>query len=309
MNTVRVTIQPPEPFAFDLALAYLRGSPSTIAEDVTTERYQRAVRLDPGDRLALLTVRGGPERAFEVSLTGQDLYSDDVIAAEGLARKIFSLDADLSGFHSAIADDPIFAALVRDYRGLRPVLIPDVFETIVWAIIGQQINIRFAAKCKRALIDRYGERLTVNGREYLVFPRAETLATADEGELAAMQYSRQKIRYILGLARGVVDGRINLPSLEGCPTDEAINRLTAINGIGRWTAEYVLMRGLGHRDVIPAADGGLRRVIGEAYGHRRSATEAEVRQYAEGWAGWRSYAAFYWWFTLQEQTRRRNSME
>ena len=71
-------------------------------------------------------------------------------------------------------------------------------------------------------------------------------------------------------------------------------------GVGRWTAEYLLMRGLGFPDVIPAADGGLRKVMGLAYGLGRNATEDEVREIAERWKGWRSFGAFYWWFALQQ---------
>src|SRR5207302_479816 len=75
------------------------------------------------------------------------------------------------------------------------------------------------------------------------------------------------------------------------PAEEAVARLGALKGVGRWTAEYVLMRGLGFPDVLPAGDGGLRRIIGREYGLGRLATEPEVRAVGAAWAGWRSYAA------------------
>jgi DNA-3-methyladenine glycosylase II len=74
-----------------------------------------------------------------------------------------------------------------------------------------------------------------------------------------------------------------------------LNALVAIKGIGRWTAEYLLIRALGFRDAIPAADVGLRKAIGLAYGMGRNATEAEVRTIAEKWHGWRGWASFYFW--------------
>lgn len=86
---------------------------------------------------------------------------------------------------------------------MRPVVIPDLFETLVWAIIGQQINVQFAAKCKRALVERFGPRFEVDGQVYLLFPTAELLANAREADLAALQFSRQKIRYTLNLARDI----------------------------------------------------------------------------------------------------------
>jgi DNA-3-methyladenine glycosylase II len=189
------------------------------------------------------------------------------------------------------------------------VLIADPFETLVWAILGQQINVRFAATLKRRLVERYGERVHVNlpagPRALLLFPKPEALATlSHDRDLRPLQFSRQKSAYTILAARAIADGWLDLEALRDAPPDEALERLMQLKGIGRWTAEYILMRGFGHPDTIPAADGGLRRVIGRAYGLGRLATEAEVRAIASRWCPWRSYAAFYWWFTLQLEARR-----
>ena len=303
-------VRPRPPFAFDLALAYLRASPSTVVEVISADAYQRVLRLPGplGDRKVLLTVQAVPAAAvLDVTLAGPEVEPADRDAVEVLVRRLFAIDEDLTPFYVTIAADPVFAALAQRYVGLRPVIIPDLFETIVWAIIGQQINVKFAAKCKQALIDRFGERVSLGGHDYRLFPDPARLATVAEADLAAIQFSRQKIRYVLGVARDVATGRLVLDDLVGLPVEVAQAKLEGIHGVGRWTAEYVLMRGLGCRDVIPAADGGLRRVIGYAYGLGRSASEVEVRALADRWAGWRSYAAFYWWFTLQRDGVPRSS--
>ena len=98
----------------------------------------------------------------------------------------------------------------------------------------------------------------------------------------------------MGLAGVVAVGAIDWDELRDAPTADAVATLTAHRGIGRWTAEYVCMRGLGHPDVLPAADLGLRAAIGRAYGLGGHASEAEVRTLAERWAGWCSHAAFCW---------------
>jgi DNA-3-methyladenine glycosylase II len=303
-DSLHFQIQTTAPFAFDLALDYLRTSPSSILEIVYDDTYSRALRIN-GKR-ALLRIRALPN-SLDGELVGPNLEPRDRLAAETIVRRTFAADVDVSTLLTGVQDDVVFAELATRFRGLRPVLIPDLFETIVWAIIGQQVNVRFAAKCKRALVDLCGDRLVVGNDEYLIFPDAERLADVSEADLAAIQFSRQKIRYVLNLAREIRDGRLNLDELWRMPSQAAQERLEKIVGIGRWTAEYVLMRGLGHKDVIPAADGGLRRIIGQAYGLGRSATEEEVRRFAERWAGWRSYAAFYWWFALQQQTRLRSA--
>ena len=175
---------------------------------------------------------------------------------------------------------------------------PSPFEALVWAILGQQINLPFAYRLKRALVERYGTRLEHDGYTYHLFPAPEALAEADPAELRAMQLSRQKSDYVRSLAALAAGGAIDWAGLRALPSDEAVAELTRLRGVGRWTAEYVAMRGLGHRDVIPAADVGLKFAIGKAYGLGRQATEPEIRLLAERWAGWRSHASFCWWYSL-----------
>ena len=237
---------------------------------------------------------------LQVEVLGDGLGNEHLAAGAALAERVFAARADVSGLEGDVAEDPVFAAVARRCRGLRPVLIADPFEALVWAIIGQQINVRFAAKLKRALVERFGTRAAAAGREFLLFPGPETLAVLDHArDLRPLQFSRQKSEYTIAAAREIAAGRLDLEALRAAPPDEAVARLLELKGVGRWTAEYVLLRGLGHADTIPAADGGLRRIIGREYGLGRLATEAEVRAIAARWAGWRGYAAFYWWFMLQ----------
>jgi DNA-3-methyladenine glycosylase II len=347
-TSLTASITPTAPFAFDLALEYLRTSPSAVVEVIEDGAYHRAVRLC--GRPAVLRVgptppaslpdaergesidsglglsrrgksllpsprRGGVGGGVRVQVLGDGLGGDQLAAGVALAERVFGTGADVSALERDVAGDPVFAAVAARFRGLRPVLIADPFETLVWAILGQQINVRFAAKLKRALVERFGERVSVElpprsndglegRREFLLFPAPEALAGLDHvRDLRPLQFSRQKSEYTILVARAIASGHLDLEALRTTPPDEALARLMALKGIGRWTAEYVLMRGVGHPDSIPAADGGLRRVIGREYGLGRLATEAEVRALASRWAGWRSYAAFYWWFTLQLEAR------
>jgi DNA-3-methyladenine glycosylase II len=299
-DTLRFTVPTTEPFNFLVALEYLRTSPSVIVERIGADSYLRPVRLL--DQEALAEVRANHAGGgLDVSVRGASLRAAHQDEAAQLVRRVFATDVEIADLEQI--SDPVFAPFVQRYRGVRPVQIPDIFEAIVWAIIGQQINVIFAAKCKRALVDRFGGTLVVDGEAFRTFPTPEQVLAISEDDLRSIQFSRQKIRYTLALAREVVEGRLDLVALAAMPPDEAQARLEQLMGIGRWTAEYVLMRALGHRDVIPAADGGLRRAIGFAYGLNRLASETEVRQIAEAWAPWRSYAAFYWWFTLQEEAQ------
>jgi DNA-3-methyladenine glycosylase II len=125
------------------------------------------------------------------------------------------------------------------------------------------------------------------------------VAALDPAELTTRQFSRSKASYVIHAARAVAEGALDLDAVGALPFDDAVAEMTRLRGIGRWTAEYVLMRGLGVPDSFPAADTGLRAAIGKAYGLGRSATETEARAHAERWVGWRSWAAFIWWMALQ----------
>lgn len=302
-RAVRLSVR--APFAFDLALRYLAASPSAVVERVEDGEYVRPVHL--AGRWLLLRVRegGGRGPSILVTLEGRGMSTADLEKASALASRLFATAEDVTPFLRAVRRSPGLAALARRCHGLRPVLIGDPFEALIWAVIGQQVNITFAAKLKRALITCFGGTLVEGGRRYLLFPAPERLARLRRADLARLQFSRQKADYIIGLSEAVTRGTLDFTTLTGLPTVEAVARLTAFRGVGRWTAEYVLLRGLGDRDALPAADGGLRRVVGEEAGLGRLATEEEVRAIAAPLAGWRGYLAFYWWFTLQERRARR----
>ena len=301
-RSAQLSVRPP--FAFDLALRYLAASPSAVVEQVQNGEYVRPVDL--GGRWLLLRVREGSRRvpSLLVTLEGRRVRTADLEAARALVTRLFGTAEDVTPFLRAVRRSPRLAAMVRRCRGLRPVLIGDPFEALIWAVIGQQVNVTFASKLKQALLDRFGGSLVEGGRRYSLFPAPERLARLHRADLRPLQFSRQKTDYIIGLSRAIVRGTLDFTTLTGLPTAEAVARLTAFRGIGRWTAEYVLLRGLGDRDALPAADGGLRRIVGEEFGLGRLATEEEVRTIAAPLAGWRGYLAFYWWFTLQERRDR-----
>ena len=298
-----ITLQPTAPFNFEAALSYLRGSPSAMLERISDDGvYRRALTLDGRD--LLLTLRSlGTVAAPRLTLEVAGPLVDDAATASAVAlvRRIFHMDVAIEPFLALGAGDPIFAALQRRHYGLRPVLLPDPFETLIWAVLGQQINTTFARKLKLALVHLAGRDLVLpDGASYPLAPSPAAIAALDEATLRAHQFSRQKATYALALARAVSAGTLRLEALATLSHDEAIAALTSFTGVGRWTAEYVLMRGLGVRDSIPAGDMGLRNVIGRFYLGRK-ASEAEVRTLAEAWAGWRGWAAFYWWHALQDR--------
>lgn len=293
---------PVAPYDFALSLAYLRTSPSAVLERITDNGvYERALLVDEHGVLLRLWSEGTVEApALALEVRGEGITPEIGARAAALARRIFALDEDPAGFFALGARDAVLGGLLRRWPGIRPLLIADPFECLLWAVIGQQINVAFARTLKRALIAHCGRSLVVGGVTYPLAPRPGDVAALDPAALRALHFSGRKAEYVIGLARAVAEGAIRFEALRALPAVEAVALLSAQRGVGRWTAEYVLMRGLGARDVLPAGDLGLRAVIGRAYGLGRTATETELRARAEAWAGWRGWAAFAWWLALQE---------
>lgn len=306
MPTVRQSITPTAPYDFALALDYVRASPSAVLERVSADGvYTRALRLGGTPALLRLWSEGTPEAPWLGLTVSAEVKVGELgpllAEAAALVSRMFALDVDAAPFLALGRADPVFGGLLARFAGLRPVIHAEPFESLVWAIVGQQVNVTFARKLKLALVNMCGEMLEMEGEAYPLLPSATALAALDAEALRARQFSRQKAKYILGVAEAVASGTLDLATLATLPPEEALGALVRLDGVGRWTAEYVLMRGFGARDSIPAADLGLRAVMGRAYELGRHASEAEVRAYAEAWAGWRGWAAFFWWHALQQK--------
>lgn len=302
MDIFETDVVPVRPFNFGLSLAYLRTSPSAVLEDIHEMEYTRALSIHDSDMLVRIT-HDGPidQTTLHVQLTGQSITDGIAESATSTIKRIFTLDVDPSPFHNLCVRDPIFGGFMQRYRGLRPALIADPYEALLWAIIGQQVTVQFARKLKLALVELCGRKITHGDTDYWLVPHAEDVARLNEDLLRRLQMSRQKARTIITASEAVASGDLDLLGLMDLEHDEACDKLMRFKGVGRWTTEYVLMRGLGLPDVIPAADVGLQSIIGRMYGLGRKATEQQVRQLAESWVPWRGWAAFLWWFQLQTE--------
>jgi DNA-3-methyladenine glycosylase II len=203
---------------------------------------------------------------------------------------------DLPGFYAAVTADPVLAPVVRPAGalfGLRPTIVPDAFEMLVGSISAQQVNLAFAFATRARLVRRYGSPVEFEGTTVYAFPAPAALAAVPPSELRAMQFSERKAEYIVGLARELATGRLDLPALAAAPDEAVIARLTQIRGLGRWSAEWFLARGLGRPDVCPADDLGVRRAVEALCFRGRERDGAAVRRRARAWRPYRSLATHY----------------
>jgi DNA-3-methyladenine glycosylase II len=231
---------------------------------------------------ALYRVIGGSVVRIAAAARGVDVEPLGADTQPVVAH-LLGLRFDTSGFWAAARDDPVLLSLRARLEGFRPPLAPDPWEALVTSISAQQVSLHAAFAIRARLVERFG----VDHGTVWAFPERQRIATACEDELVALGFSRRKAEYVVGLARSDLE----LDALRSLPDDEVIARITAVRGLGRWTAEWFLARTLGRPDAWPAGDLGLRRAVERLYGGGRAMTESEVRAVGERFAGQRTLAA------------------
>jgi len=302
-------IHPRAPFNFAQTLRFILAPPALLngrrfeplLDYFVEGEYRRVLEL--GEQLILYGVReeGSPANpALRVRiLAGPDNDRAQRAVVSEVARQ-FSTDLDVQPFYALAEADPVLRQLIVRFRGMRVPQVSRVFEILISAIIEQQVNLSFAHKVKKALINTYGRWVDFEGCRYSAFPEPAALAIATPRELLRLQVSGPKARYIITISRLALDGTLDLENLRELEPALAHEKLLELKGVGHWTAQYVGLRALRHLDCLPAADVGLQKVIQYFYGFRKRPTAERVQKMARAWQGWRSYATFYLWLTYWE---------
>ncbi len=209
------------------------------------------------------------------------------------------LDTDLEPFYAIASADPLLREPAERFYGLRNIGIPDLFEAISWGILGQQINLTYAYTLKRRLVELFGGSIACEGETYYTYPTARTIAGLTPDGLGMLRMSVKKCEYLVGAAALIAEGRLTKELLqEAGGLKEAERMLTAIRGIGPWTANYVLMRCLRMPSAFPIDDVGLHNAIRFATGSAQKPAKADILKLSAGWKGWESYATIYLWRLL-----------
>ena len=274
-----------------LALYHLWGEDP--ANHVEGDVFRRILKVD--GRLLPYEVRcAGPvdDATLEVSVPGARGASVEA-AARAEVRRVFGLDFDLPGFYRTAKGDAVLATLVEPLYGLRPTLAPTPLEMLVGSISAQQVNLVFAFTCRARLVRRFGTAVAFGGATLYAFPDAATLARARVSELRAMQFSTRKAEYIRDLARAVARRDLDLDATASAPNAAVIESLTALRGLGRWTADWFLARCWGRGDVCPAGDLAVRKTFDRFYGRGRTLTEHAIRRRARAWGHHQNLAVHY----------------
>ncbi|SHF10434.1 DNA-3-methyladenine glycosylase II [Fodinibius roseus] len=211
----------------------------------------------------------------------------------------FDLKRELQPFYQLLDQHEQFSWMSTRYHGLRLMGIPDLFEALCWCVIGQQINLTFAYKLKRRLVENYGSFLKHDSTKHYFFPEPEVLAALSVESLRDMQFSRRKAEYIIGIARQFVRGDFSKQQLQNQETyQQMVTQLKTIRGVGDWTANYVLMKSLQKMNCITYGDTGLQSAVSSIMNLDRKPTRSEIENFFKPFRGWESYLNIYLWRKL-----------
>ncbi len=293
---VSFAISLPRDFRVRDMLRFHGRDPESPTERVIGRRLLRAIRLV--GRPALLSIDLERRRARCRARGFLAAAPRAASEARALVRRLLGLGLDVAPFERRALRSTRLAPIVRARRGLRIPLTPTVFEGLVWAILGQQVNLPFAFRLRRRLIDLVGEPLAAAGPALTAHPTPSAVARLDYADLTRRQFSRRKAEYLIDAARLIASGGLEIEGLARRPPASVERIMTGIRGIGPWTAHYVMMRACGFADCVPVGDAGLVSALGRLHRLRRRPDAAATRRLMRPYAPHRSLATFHLWMTL-----------
>lgn len=285
----------PADYPTDRILRYLGRDPGSLTERVDGRTYTATFRLNGGSTQAenaLVRVEFLPGMAKCDMLLGPrgnaaalGKLHEHLLGALGLA-------IDPSRFETQMLASAELAPLVEGQRGLRVPLIADPFDALVWAVVGQQVNLPFAYRLRRRLIARVSGEI---GEGLYAPPSPEAVAALEPDELGELQFSRAKASYLVGAARSVVDGRLPLTALAGKSATRIERTLLAVRGIGPWSAHYLMMRCFGFLDCVPVGDTGLATGLERFFALDARPDKQDQLALMSRFSPYRSLATFHLW--------------
>ena len=291
-----ILIPTPKEFSFELCLSFLNRSPQEVLHRSDATSVTKVLMIE--GKPVVFRVKGSDATQLVVEILNGSVSHDGERQLVDHVQDWFDLTTDLKPFYRMANGDELLKPLVKKYRGYRIVGQPDLFESLVWAVLGQQINLTFAYKLKGRFVGTFGERHDWEGKGHYVFPSPAAVSEINPQQLLALQFSRQKAAYTIGIARAFVSGKISRTSLAPLPFEEAKSELRKIHGVGNWTANYALMKTFRYPEAFPLEDAGLHNAIKSQLNLKSKPDLARVKQIFRKYKGWEAYATLYLWKSL-----------
>ena len=293
--TQTLTIKAQKPFDFDLSAQIFAGGDRQVSV-FADDSFSQVLNIGGKLMLVNITSKGTvdkPELTVELK-SNSALSTGEKKRAEETINYIFNLKFPLSTFYEQAKADPIMVQITQKLYGLKNPTTPTVFEALVDSIVEQQISIKVARTVEHRLAKKFGDQLEIDGDTFFAFPTPQNIASASIDEIQQVGLSRRKTEYIREAALLIVADKLDLEHLKThVKSEQIIAELDEIRGIGVWTAELTMLRGMQKLDAFPADDFGIRRVISKYYCSGKAVDAGEAREIAKAWGNWKGLAAYY----------------
>ncbi len=300
MGRLSISLDPVPPFRLDLTVWAIRRRAQNLIDRWDGATYERVLAIR-GKPVLTRIAQSGSVDAPRLEITASAAYLPTVtrsVVTTGLER-LQGVRADLRAFYCLAAEHPRLRELAARFRGLKPPRFPSVWEGVVNGIACQQLSLavgiillnRLAAQCGLSSGTDAGH----------AFPRPEDLSSVTPNSLRSMGFSGAKSRALIQLAKQISSGQLDLESLSRLGNEDAISRLLDLPGVGRWTAEYVLLRGMGRVDVFPGDDIGARNNLARWLNLRKPLDYARVARVLRQW---KTYAGLIYFHLLLDALER-----
>ena len=276
-------------------MSFLKRSPREILHRIEEETVVKAIYVD--DEIVAFRI-GHQQDSLEIEFLTRKVSTSIKQKVSDYVREWFDLETDLKPFYAMARKDDLLKGLVRKYYGYRIIGQPDLFESIIWAVIGQQINLPFAYTLKQRFVEQFGGSIELKNQKYFLFPSPEVVAQITADQLLPLQFSRQKTAYVIGIAQAFAEGRLSKQKLTSLSLEEAKEELIKIKGIGNWTANYALMKTFRHPDAFPLEDAGVHNAIKNLLNLKSKPSLDRVKKIYKKYEGWEAYVTLYLWKSL-----------
>ena len=259
VNQLSFTLEPAPPFRLNLTVWALRRHPDTTIDRWNGSFYRRVILVDSQPREIAVTQVGSSEMPILLVTVSGPTYNVDIRpqVTQALDR-LLGLKIDLASFYQLAAANPHLNELAKRFRGLKPTRYLSTFEALVNGIACQRVTLTMGIHLLNRLVKTYGRPSQSSGNLANAFPQPEDLAGLRIDDLRAIGYNRIKSRAMIELSSSIAEGSLNLEEIDPLDDETALAFLHNLRGVGRWTAEYTLLRGLGRLNIFPKDEVGSR---------------------------------------------------
>ena len=282
------------PFRLDLTAWAIRRRPHNVIDHFDGETYRRVIICDGAPvAIAVRQIAQPQSPEIEVVASGPGISKKSRDALEATVDRILGLSIDLRDFYALARKDDALAPLINRLRGMKPVRFPTNFEAFINAVACQLVSLTAGMHVVNRMAEKYGRVCEVDGRRLHACAEASDLACAEVEDLRALGLSRPKARYLIGLAQIASGADADFASVASLDDDGAIAELSKFSGVGRWTAEYGLLRGFGRINIFPGDDVGGRNGLRDYLGIGEELDYDGVAKVLERWRAWGGFIYFH----------------